>query len=93
MFETILMFKDWKVWFLLPITGLHPFLFAFFNTDISKAFVSCMLGVEFVGYWFTIFGITAALSAFMIGFIAKYTGNSNNMLKKKILIFKSDFIF
>ena len=46
--------------------------FAFFNTDISKAFVSCMLGVEYVGYWFVVFGISAATFSFIIGFISKY---------------------
>jgi hypothetical protein len=27
--ETILMFKDWKVWALLPLVSLHPFMLAF----------------------------------------------------------------
>ena len=72
--ETVLIFKDWKVWALLPLVILQPFLLAFMTTDISKAFVSCMLGVEYVGYWFVVFGIAAASFSYIAGFVAKYTG-------------------
>jgi predicted MFS family arabinose efflux permease len=72
--ETVLMFKDCKVWLLLPLVALHPFVLAFVSTDISKAFVSCMLGVEYVGYWFVVFGVAAALFSYLVGFLAKYIG-------------------
>ena len=33
-----------------------------------------MLGVEYVGYWFVVFGIAAATFSYIVGFIAKYIG-------------------
>jgi MFS family permease len=33
-----------------------------------------MLGVEFVGYWFVVFGIAAASFSYIVGFLAKYIG-------------------
>ena len=68
------MFKDWKVWALFPLVALFPFILAFFSTDITKSFISCMLGVEYIGYWFVVYGTVASLSAYLVGFIAKYTG-------------------
>jgi hypothetical protein len=51
------MFKDWKVWALFPLVSLFPFTLAFFNTDITKSFVSCIIGIEYVGYWFVVMNI------------------------------------
>jgi MFS family permease len=33
-----------------------------------------MIGVEYVGYWFVVFGVAAASFSFIIGFISKYLG-------------------
>ena len=33
-----------------------------------------MLGLEYVGYWFVVFGVAAASFSYFVGFVAKYIG-------------------
>ena len=74
MMATFYMFKDWKVWCLMPIVALTAFLLAFISTDIPNSFISCLLGVEYVGYWFVCFGIIASIGSYIVGIVAKYIG-------------------
>lgn len=68
------MFKDVKTWLLLPLICMQSFIFAFLTTDISKSYISCIIGIEYVGYWFVCFGLVAALGSLILSYLVKFTG-------------------
>lgn len=79
------MFKDVKTWLLLPLMTLQSFLFAFITTDISKSYVSCIIGIEYVGYWFVFFGLVAALGSLGFGYLIKFIGRITIVLSSIFL--------
>ncbi|XP_069113168.1 protein unc-93 homolog A-like [Argopecten irradians] len=48
---------------------------AFVTGDITKAFVTCPLGIHMVGYTMICFGVCGGFSSYLSGYIIKYTGH------------------
>ncbi|KAL5016513.1 hypothetical protein ScPMuIL_006102 [Solemya velum] len=65
---------DWKLVLLIPFFTMQTMNQAIFLTEYTKAFVSCTLGIQMVGFVMAVFGTSAVLTTLPIGYIAKYTG-------------------
>lgn len=89
LFKTANILKDWKMWALFPLTFLHQFNGVFVVTDMPKSFILCMKGIEYVGYWLCLLGLSAALFSYIIGYISKFTGR---ILIIMLFIFLSFFL-
>jgi MFS family permease len=72
--KAVKMFADWRALLLVPIQGAYCFVQVYVGADFTKSFISCIKGVEYVGYWFVAFGLIASLSAFLIGHLVKLFG-------------------
>ena len=69
--STLLMLKDWRLWLMMPMILLNALILTFLSTDVTKSFISCLIGVEYVGYWLVVLGVTAALGSLIVGTTAK----------------------
>ena len=52
LFETVKMFKEVKKVLLLPVYAFSVSYTVFLIIDISKSFIACGYGFEFIGIWF-----------------------------------------
>jgi len=69
--STLLMLKDWRLWLMMPMILLNALILTFLSTDVTKSFISCLIGVEYVGYWLVVLGVTAAFGSLLAGTTAK----------------------
>lgn len=56
---------------MMPMILQNALILTFLSTDITKSFISCLIGVEYVGYWLVALGVTAALGSLITGTTAK----------------------
>ncbi|XP_062407330.1 protein unc-93 homolog A isoform X2 [Sardina pilchardus] len=71
---TFKLLKDKRLIMLIPLTMYSGFEQSFLSGEYTKNYVTCALGIHFVGYAMICFGATNSLSSFMFGRLAKYTG-------------------
>ncbi|KAL5016512.1 hypothetical protein ScPMuIL_006101 [Solemya velum] len=65
---------DWKLVLLIPFFVMQTMDQAIFLTEYTKAFVSCSLGIQMVGFVMAVFGASTVVTALPMGYLAKYTG-------------------
>ncbi|XP_077988187.1 protein unc-93 homolog A-like [Glandiceps talaboti] len=72
--STVKMLKDYRMVFMIPLTCFSGFEQAFIAGDFTKSYVSCVIGVDMVGYVMICYGVSDALFSVSAGYIAKYIG-------------------
>ncbi|GAB6030263.1 Protein unc-93 A [Chamberlinius hualienensis] len=65
--ETFRHIRHLKILLLLPLFTYNGFDDSFIGTELTKAFVTCSIGVEYVGFVATLFGIFCPLAALACG--------------------------
>ncbi|KAK3609387.1 hypothetical protein CHS0354_011964 [Potamilus streckersoni] len=58
---------------LLPLSFYEGFCQAFLSGDITVSFISCVYGIEHVGYIMISVGVVATMSSFLFGRLVKWT--------------------
>ncbi|XP_075719848.1 protein unc-93 homolog A-like [Rhinoderma darwinii] len=71
---TIRQLKDIRQCLLIPLTMFSGFQQGFLSSDYTKAYVTCTLGIHFVGYVMICFGATNSISSMVFGKLSQYTG-------------------
>ncbi|KAM4713202.1 protein unc-93 homolog A [Anableps anableps] len=73
---TFRLLKDWRLLTLIPLTMYSGFEQSFLSGEYTKNYVTCALGIHFVGFVMMCFGAANSLSSFLFGRIARYTGRA-----------------
>ncbi|XP_069811629.1 protein unc-93 homolog A-like isoform X1 [Dendropsophus ebraccatus] len=71
---TIRQLKDIRQCLLIPLTMFSGFQQGFLSSDYTKAYVTCVLGIHFVGYVMICFGATNSICSMLFGKLSQYTG-------------------
>ncbi|XP_035279237.1 protein unc-93 homolog A [Anguilla rostrata] len=66
--------RDKRQLLLIPLTMYSGFEQGFLAGDYTKYYVTCALGIHFVGYVMICFGATNSICSFTFGRLAQYTG-------------------
>ncbi|XP_074394754.1 protein unc-93 homolog A isoform X2 [Zonotrichia albicollis] len=66
--------KDKRQCLLIPLTMYSGFEQAFLSGDFSKSFVTCALGIQYVGYMMICFAGINSLCSLLFGRISQFTG-------------------
>lgn len=66
--------KDWRLLALIPLTMYSGFEQSFLSGEYTKNYVTCALGIHFVGFVMVAFGAVDSLCSFLFGRLTKYTG-------------------
>ncbi|XP_036406170.1 protein unc-93 homolog A [Megalops cyprinoides] len=66
--------RDKRQLLLIPLTMYSGFEQGFLSGDYTKYYVTCALGIHFVGYVMICFGATNSLCSFVFGKLSQYTG-------------------
>ncbi|KAG7460982.1 hypothetical protein MATL_G00204680 [Megalops atlanticus] len=66
--------RDKRQLLLIPLTMYSGFEQGFLAGDYTKYYVTCALGIHFVGYVMICFGATNSLCSFIFGKLSQYTG-------------------
>uniref|UniRef100_F7F0N8 Protein unc-93 homolog A n=1 Tax=Monodelphis domestica TaxID=13616 RepID=F7F0N8_MONDO len=66
--------KDKRQCLLIPLTMYSGFEQGFLSGDYTKSYVTCALGIRYVGYVMICFSATNSLSSMLFGKISQYTG-------------------
>ncbi|CAF1206004.1 unnamed protein product [Adineta steineri] len=75
--EVLLSLKKWKhidQFFLIPITMWTTIETAFLTAQFTRGFITCLVGIRYVGLVMVCHGIFQALSSYIFGRLVKYTG-------------------
>ncbi|XP_068563034.1 protein unc-93 homolog A [Cebidichthys violaceus] len=73
---TFRLLKDWRLVTLIPLTMYSGFEQSFLSGEYTKNYVTCALGIHFVGYVMMCFGASNSLCSFLFGRLARYTGRA-----------------
>ncbi|KAM9339265.1 protein unc-93 homolog A [Symphorus nematophorus] len=73
---TFRLLKDWRLVTLIPLTMYSGFEQSFLSGEYTKNYVTCALGIHFVGFVMMCFGATNSLCSFLFGRLARYTGRA-----------------
>lgn len=73
---TFRLLKDWRLVTLIPLTMYSGFEQSFLAGEYTEKYVTCALGVHFVGFMMMCFGATNSLCSFLFGRLARYTGRA-----------------
>ncbi|CAH2251647.1 unc-93 homolog A [Pelobates cultripes] len=71
---TIMHLKDKRQCLLIPLTMYSGFEQGFLAGDYTKSYVTCSLGIHFVGYVMICFAATNAICSLLFGKLSQYTG-------------------
>ncbi|XP_792123.3 protein unc-93 homolog A [Strongylocentrotus purpuratus] len=71
---TARLMKDKKLILIIPLTIYSGLEQAFITGDFTKSYVTCSLGVGWVGYIMICYGVADALCSVLFGRFVKYTG-------------------
>ncbi|OCT80014.1 hypothetical protein XELAEV_18026830mg [Xenopus laevis] len=71
---TVRHLKDKRQCLLIPLTMYSGFEQGFLSGDYTKSYVTCSLGIHFVGYVMICFAATNAVCSLLFGQLSKYTG-------------------
>ncbi|XP_053565142.1 protein unc-93 homolog A-like [Bombina bombina] len=72
--ETLMQLKDKRQCLLIPLTIYSGLEQGFLSGDYTKSYVTCSLGIHFVGYVMICFAATNALCSLLFGKLSQYTG-------------------
>ncbi|XP_023203983.1 protein unc-93 homolog A-like [Xiphophorus maculatus] len=73
---TFRLLKDWRILTLIPLSIYNGFEQSFLSGEYNKNYVTCALGIHYVGFVMMCFGATNSLCSFLFGRIARYTGRA-----------------
>ncbi|XP_026174996.1 protein unc-93 homolog A [Mastacembelus armatus] len=73
---TFRLLKDWRMVTLIPLTMYSGFEQSFLAGEYTKNYVTCALGIHFVGFVMMCFGASNSLCSFLFGRLARYTGRA-----------------
>ncbi|XP_060947674.1 protein unc-93 homolog A [Limanda limanda] len=73
---TFRLLKDWRLVTLIPLTMYSGFEQSFLSGEYTKNYVTCALGIHYVGFVMMCFGATNSLCSFIFGRLARYTGRA-----------------
>ncbi|XP_070705640.1 protein unc-93 homolog A [Pempheris klunzingeri] len=73
---TFRLLKDWRLVTLIPLTMYSGFEQSFLSGEYTKNYVTCALGIHFVGYVMMCFGAANSLCSFLFGRLAQFTGRA-----------------
>ncbi|KAJ0026793.1 hypothetical protein NQD34_017793 [Periophthalmus magnuspinnatus] len=73
---TFRLLKDRRLITLIPLTMYSGFEQSFLSGEYTKNYVTCALGIHFVGFVMMSFGAANSLSSFLFGRLARYTGRA-----------------
>ncbi|XP_076024087.1 protein unc-93 homolog A [Genypterus blacodes] len=73
---TFRLLKDRRLVILIPLTMYSGFEQSFLSGEYTKNYVTCALGIHFVGFVMMCFGATNSICSFLFGRLAKYTGRA-----------------
>ncbi|CAF0796002.1 unnamed protein product [Brachionus calyciflorus] len=59
---------------IIPLTLWSGFEQAYISADFTKSFISCVKGVDFVGYIMICYGVSDTLGSYGFGYVIKYIG-------------------
>uniref|UniRef100_A0A8C5WBV4 Protein unc-93 homolog A n=1 Tax=Leptobrachium leishanense TaxID=445787 RepID=A0A8C5WBV4_9ANUR len=71
---TLNQLRDIRQLLLIPLTMFSGFQQGFLSSDYTKAYVTCTIGLHFVGYVMICFGATNAICSYLFGKLSEYTG-------------------
>ncbi|CAH2251645.1 unc-93 homolog A, partial [Pelobates cultripes] len=66
--------RDIRQCLLIPLTMFSGFQQGFLSSDYTKSYVTCSLGIHFVGYVMICFAATNAICSLLFGKLSQYTG-------------------
>ncbi|XP_057311199.1 protein unc-93 homolog A-like isoform X2 [Hydractinia symbiolongicarpus] len=72
--KTFRSFKDWRMLFLMPITAYSGMESGFVFAEFNEAYVTCAVGIQKVGFIMIAFGVSNAISSYIVGSITKWLG-------------------
>ncbi|XP_043859451.1 protein unc-93 homolog A-like [Dromiciops gliroides] len=72
--ETFQQLKDKRQRLLIPLTMYGGFEQGFLSGDYTKSYITCPLGIHYVGFVMICFAATNSLCSFLFGKISQYTG-------------------
>ncbi|XP_069465105.1 protein unc-93 homolog A-like [Ambystoma mexicanum] len=72
--STFRQLADKRQCLLIPLTMFSGFEQGFLTSDYTKSYVTCILGMKFVGYVMICFGGSNAICCLLFGRISQYTG-------------------
>ncbi|KAG7219625.1 hypothetical protein INR49_018939 [Caranx melampygus] len=73
---TFRLLKDWRLLTLIPLTMYSGFEQSFLSGEYTKNYVTCALGIHYVGFVMMCFGATNSVCSFLFGRLARYTGRA-----------------
>uniref|UniRef100_A0A667ZEZ4 Protein unc-93 homolog A n=1 Tax=Myripristis murdjan TaxID=586833 RepID=A0A667ZEZ4_9TELE len=73
---TFRLLKDWRLLTLIPLTMYSGFEQSFLSGEYTKNYVTCALGIHYVGFVMMCFGATNSVCSFLFGRLAQYTGRA-----------------
>ncbi|XP_062858490.1 protein unc-93 homolog A [Trichomycterus rosablanca] len=71
---TFTLLRDKRLIMLIPLTMYSGFEQSFLAGEYTKNYVTCALGIHYVGYVMICFGAVNSLSSYLFGKLAQYTG-------------------
>lgn len=71
---TFSLLRDKRLLMLIPLTMYSGFEQSFLAGEYTKNYVTCALGIHFVGFSMICFGAVNSLSSYLFGRLAQYTG-------------------
>ncbi|KAE8601839.1 hypothetical protein XENTR_v10013811 [Xenopus tropicalis] len=66
--------RDKRQCLLIPLTMFSGFEQGFIASDFTKSYVTCILGLKYVGFVIICFGVTNSICAAVFGKLTQYTG-------------------
>ncbi|XP_028401831.1 protein unc-93 homolog A-like [Dendronephthya gigantea] len=73
-FATLRHLKDYRMILIIPLTMYSGLEQGFVFADFTKSFVTCIFGIDKVGYVMICFGIGDSLFSYLLGKLVKYVG-------------------
>ncbi|XP_034999942.2 protein unc-93 homolog A [Hippoglossus stenolepis] len=73
---TFRLLRDWRLVTLIPLTMYSGFEQSFLSGEYTKNYVTCALGIHYVGFVMMCFGATNSVCSFIFGRLARYTGRA-----------------
>ncbi|XP_072000198.1 protein unc-93 homolog A-like [Engystomops pustulosus] len=70
--ETMKQLQDERQCLLIPITVYSGIVQGFILSDYTKSYVTCALGMQYVGYVIIVYGTTASIFSYVFGKLSKY---------------------
>lgn len=72
--STFRLLKDWRMVTLIPLTMYSGFEQSFLSGEYTKNYVTCALGIHFVGFVMMCSGAVDSLCSIIFGRLSRYTG-------------------